>query len=196
MASEATIVIKLDDLDDDTVQQLEAVTKDRGAFSTLAGEALRDALARAQTGDGEQGAKPVICKRVFITKDEGEKRFALAPVLEPETGVREIDGDSQGDTYSADEIEKACHSWMEAYRSGGKKGHLGEMHKRMADGDLAILENYIAPCDFSVGTESVRKGTWLMGLRFYSDEMWEAVKKGEYTGLSIGGFATRTPLAA
>jgi hypothetical protein len=39
------------------------------------------------------------------------------------------------------------------------------------------------------------KGTWMLAARFVDDELWNKVKARQITGWSIGGLATRTPIA-
>lgn len=117
-----------------------------------------------------------------------EERFVLGVVLEPETE------DSQGDIYSADEVRKACHAFME------DSHRMGLMHQQLLGQGVTILENYVSPSDFVVRSngqnERVRKGTWLQGLRIHDDGVWEKVKAGDLTGLSIGGSAVRVPETA
>jgi DNA adenine methylase len=84
---------------------------------------------------------------------------------------------------------------MQAYRSGDKEGHMGVMHKRLADEEIVIVENYLAKNDETIGGQQVKAGTWLQGLIFKSDTLWEQVKTGVMTGLSIGGTAIRTPVS-
>jgi hypothetical protein len=111
----------------------------------------------------------------------GEERFVLGIVLEPEVK------DSQGDIYSAEEIRKACHCYMEHYRG------LGLMHKEDASGKMTILECYIAPCDFTVDNETVTKGTWLLANRVNDDAVWTDIQEQKLTAWSIGGSAIRQP---
>jgi DNA adenine methylase len=59
--------------------------------------------------------------------------------------------------------------------------------------EVKVLENFLAPTDFTLGDTPVRKGTWLLGVRVLGDELWEKVKSGELTGFSIGGSARRVP---
>jgi len=119
------------------------------------------------------------------TGDDVEERFVLGVVLEPEVE------DSQGDIYSADEIRKTAHRYMEFYRQSGV------MHERMADEkEIRILESYLAPEDCKIGDEMVKKGTWLLGARIASDALWKKVKDGEFTGWSIGGTGIREPVSS
>lgn len=70
---------------------------------------------------------------------------------------------------------------------------LGYMHAVWSDGIGEIVENYIAPVDMVIGDQTVKKGTWLMGV-IWTPEYYEKVKKGEITGYSMGGTAIRIPV--
>lgn len=120
-------------------------------------------------------------RAIPIIKADEEQRIVFGIVLEPDTV------DAQKDTINAVEIEKACHLFMEEH------GTLGLQHKEAINGKVKLLENYIAPANFKVGTEKVKKGTWLMVWRVLDDELWAAVKAGEITGFSIGGHGVRKP---
>lgn len=111
-----------------------------------------------------------------------EERYVLGIVLAPETE------DTQGDVYSAEEVRRAAHDFMENAQV------LGKQHREVVDRDtLRILESYIAPADFQADGETVSKGTWLLGIRVVDDSLWGSIKKGEFTGFSIGGNAYRRP---
>lgn len=118
-------------------------------------------------------------QKVFKTEEE---RYVLGVVLAPETT------DSQGDIYSADEVRKAAHDYME------NAGALGKQHREIVTGKLKILESYLAPADFTVDEETIVKGTWIMGIRVIDNDLWDGIKKGDFTGFSIGGQAYRTPV--
>jgi hypothetical protein len=128
--------------------------------------------------DPSHAAEQPEIRRVFKTSEE---RYVLGVVLTPETV------DSQGDIYSHDEVRKAAHDYME------HAGALGKQHGEIVTGKLKILESYVSPADFTIEEETVAKGTWLMGIRVVDDELWDGVKKGEFTGFSIGGQAYRKP---
>ena len=125
-------------------------------------------------------------KTIPILKAEasGDERFVLGIVLEPDVV------DAQNDTYSAEEVRKAAHRFMEEF------GSLGVMHQLPADGQVKILESYLAPTDFIVGQTAVRKGTWILAVRIVSDDLWQQVQKGELTGFSVGGWAQKLPLVS
>jgi DNA adenine methylase len=115
--------------------------------------------------------------------DPSDERFVLGIVLEPEVV------DAQGDIYSADEIRQAAHRFMEEF------GGIGLMHRLAVNDQVKVLECYVAPVDFAIAGVPVKKGTWLLGVRVLSDELWEQVKEGKLTGFSIGGSARRVPEA-
>lgn len=114
-------------------------------------------------------------------KAKAEERFVYGIVLEPETV------DAQQDIYSADEIRNAAHAFMEKFRT------IGLMHKGAINDKVKILESFIAPADFEVEGAPVKAGTWVMAVKVVDDELWKAVKGGDFTGFSIGGSAIRKP---
>jgi hypothetical protein len=118
----------------------------------------------------------------LIKSSSSEERFVLGIVLEPDVV------DSQQDTYSAEEVRKAAHAFMADF------AQVGLQHADVVTGKVSILESWIAPVDFTVGEEVVKAGTWVMGYRVKDDAIWEKVKSGALTGLSIGGSAIRTPI--
>lgn len=82
-----------------------------------------------------------------------------------------------------DEIRKAAHRFME---SGAL---VNAMHKSL-DPWGTVVENYVAPADFMVGSETIRKGSWVIAIR-PNDAGREAIDKGEFTGISIEGLGRR-----
>jgi len=113
--------------------------------------------------------------------DPTDERYVLGVVLEPETV------DAQGDVYSADEVRKAAHRFMEEYQG------LGLQHELRVNDQVKILESFIAPVEFTVGEVTIKKGTWLLAVRVLSDELWARVAEGQLTGFSIGGSARKVP---
>ena len=113
--------------------------------------------------------------------DPTDERYVLGVVLEPETV------DAQGDVYSADEVRKAAHRFMEEYQG------LGLQHELRVNDQVKILESFVAPVEFTVGDVTVKKGTWLLAVRVLSNELWARVAEGQLTGFSIGGSARKVP---
>lgn len=135
--------------------------------------------SRIDRFDDESNTAPQTITTLLKTAEE---RYVLGVVLVPETH------DSQGDIYSHEEVRKAAHEYME------HAGHLGKAHREIVTKEtLRILESYIAPVDFEADGQQVARGTWLMGIRVVDDDVWGRIKKGEFTGFSIGGQAYRRP---
>lgn len=104
-----------------------------------------------------------------------ELRQATYIVLEPD------EVDLQGDTYTEAEVRKACHNFNQFC----EKAYLDHA---VETEDAKFVESYIAPSDLEINGEQVKKGTWLAVVQF-EPEIWKDVKKGKYTGLSIGAYA-------
>ena len=161
-----------------------AIAASRRAASRPTEETSR-AAGRARDCSPRPAEDDVFAKSIPLIKgmDPDDERYVLGVVLEPEVV------DAQGDIYSAEEVRQAAHRFMEEF------GGLGLMHRFRVNGQVKVLESYLAPVDFDVGETEVRKGTWLLAVRILSDELWEQVKDGQLTGFSIGGSARRVPEA-
>lgn len=122
-----------------------------------------------------------------VTKGTDEERYVLGVVLEPlkEMGQK----DAQDDTYSAEEVRQAAYEYMEKFQNTGLQ------HEQYVNDDVKILESWIAREDSVIEGQTVTKGTWLMAVRVLSDQIWDDIKKGNYTGFSIGGTAQRERIA-
>jgi hypothetical protein len=114
---------------------------------------------------------------VRIVKQD-ERRITYGVVLEP--GIE----DAQGDVVTAEEIEKAAHGWMLNSRE------FEEQHD--APSDSRVLESSLAPVDYDVNGEHVKKGSWIVTSQ-HSEEIWAKVKSGEINGYSIRGYGQRKP---
>lgn len=107
-------------------------------------------------------------------------------VLEPQSGDETTD--LHGDTYSAKEVEKACAN----FNTHSMKANL----YHMVETEHAVIEqSFITPAPFTTEDGRVIKaGTWLQWWHFpegnpESDLLWDAVKAGDITGVSIGARA-------
>ncbi|WP_016886617.1 MULTISPECIES: XkdF-like putative serine protease domain-containing protein [Bacillus] len=110
-----------------------------------------------------------------LTKAEDEKKLVYGIVYEPDTP------DAHGDFMTAVEIEKAAHGFLKDAREIDNQhdfqGGVGE-----------VVESYVAPADFEVNGETIKKGSWVLVTKA-SDEVWEQIKKGDITGYSMAGTA-------
>ncbi|PER24639.1 hypothetical protein CN490_22800 [Bacillus cereus] len=120
--------------------------------------------------------KPNFEKEVRVIKSEDEeKRLVYGIVYEP--GVL----DSHNDFADESTIEKAAHEFMLKYRQIDKD------HDFQA-GVGEVVESYIAPADMEVNGETITKGTWILVTKA-TEEVWEAIQKGDYKGYSLAGIA-------
>jgi hypothetical protein len=131
-------------------------------------EKVREARVTFRVRKDEAGETPSI-----------EKQIVYGIVLEPETV------DSQGDIYSAAEIEGACHRYLEDFQN------VGHMHVALINQSASVVESYIAPIDFELGGATVKKGSWVVAMHVTNADLWAQIKAGELTGFSIGGWAQR-----
>lgn len=143
----------------------------------------------------DKGCKPKKPGDDEEDKRKAEERFILGLVLEPNDGApgSPLKPDTQGDVYSAEDIRKTAHGWMERYG----QIDLGHSWEPLANEQVRILESYLAPCDFDIGEGDsayhVVKGTWLLALRVLDDAIWEGIKAGQIGAYSVGGLATPEP---
>ena len=115
-----------------------------------------------------------------ILKSDDEARIVYGVVLEPDTV------DLQGDVLTLDTIENAAHKYLITHRT------VGDSHSRAAGAE--VVESYLAPADLELGGQIISRGTWIMGVHVTDDDLWQAVKSGDYTGFSIGGVGERKEL--
>lgn len=125
------------------------------------------------------GAKEQRARLVQTTKAD-ELRYVLGIVLEPDVV------DLQGDTYDATTIRDSAWSYLANFRN------VSLQHRMFLNGRVEVVESFLAPADMGIGDVAIKEGTWLMGLRLLDEDIWQAVKTGKLTGLSIGGFAVST----
>lgn len=90
--------------------------------------------------------------------------------------------DLHGDIYDATEVRKACHN----FNTHCRKANLLHLFDTES---FSIVESYIAPVEMQMGETVIKAGSWLSVLQFNDDEIWEGVKSGDYSGVSIGGVA-------
>lgn len=120
-----------------------------------------------------------VAKSIYlpITCSNDEKQIAYSVVAEPDTE------DAHGAFLDKQEIEQACHEFMEFLNIGSE--HLKKINAR-------VVENLIVPPDVKTfyGVK-VKPGSWIAGIKVMDPEEWKRVKSGEYTGFSLGGYARK-----
>ena len=111
------------------------------------------------------------------SKLDDEQRLVYGVVLVPDVE------DLQGDICSKEDIQEAAHDYLVNSRL------VKAQHKSPTDAD--VVECYIAPVDIPIGKGIAPAGSWIMVTKIKSGAMWDAIKKGDITGYSIGGRGTR-----
>lgn len=112
----------------------------------------------------------------IVPFEKGDEHIVYGIVYEPDTI------DAQGDSASAKEIQKAAYDFMENVQTF-KVMHTG---KKV---NIKILENYIAPVDFTIAKRNVKKGSWVLVTRILDKKVWKDIKAGKLTGYSMAGYA-------
>ena len=88
------------------------------------------------------------------------------------------------------ENEKDVEIEISEFENAEVQKRLGVMHT-IIDPDLGrIVESYLAPTDLEINGRIVKQGTWLMGIQ-WQPEVYEKIKKGDFTGYSMGGTGER-----
>lgn len=148
---------------------------------------LRRAHAPANSGRSqpESVTKALDKKRhVRLLKDTaGEaKRLVYGVVYEPDTV------DAHGDTMTAEDIEVMAHEYL------AKFANVGWQHYLFINTEAEVVESYIAPADFTIGDQQIKKGTWMMTMHILDDALWKDIQDGNLTGYSFGGFGEAVAL--
>lgn len=116
----------------------------------------------------------MISKTLDIVKSFNEdKRLFTCCVLRPDVV------DIQGDIYDSDVVEKAAYDFMEYC----KQGNLFHM---MNTDKIVVVESWVAKSTYEYGNGEVKTGDWMMTLHILDDAVWDLVKSGDLTGLSVG----------
>ncbi|UAV84531.1 capsid and scaffold protein [Pseudomonas phage PHB09] len=144
-------------------------------------EAIADLIEKHFGGSKESTEVVEVTKALDV-----EDRKALFVVLEPDCV------DLHGDTYTAVEVEKACDNYNEHCR-------VANMFHQVETKEATIVQSFISPASFTTDTGvEIKKGTWLQWWQFpetdIGEALWQGVKSGEITGVSIGAMATAEDL--
>ena len=133
------------------------------------------------------GKSPCECTdgNFIITKAGEERRLAYGIVYAPGS-PRSLD--SQGDWATADEVEAMAHRFLVKSRSYDLQ-HLIDL----PDDKVELVESYVAPCDFMLGSKLVKAGSWIAVTHFLDESLWSMVRAGQIKAYSIRGYGTRIP---
>lgn len=102
--------------------------------------------------------------------------------------------DQQGDLLRIDTLERAVNK---AFIESSGQGKGGMMHE--AYGKATVMQNLVTSPDelrlFGFDVASGPSG-WLVKMKIHDDELWDEIKSGRLTELSIAGTAKRIPIDA
>lgn len=137
---------------------------------------IRNKGLRSITVEQTEGSDQAVVKHEFPFYKDAKKKIIYGIVYEPDVA------DTQGDITSAEEIEKAAHTFLEDYNA----------HNLMHQAPLGVhkvktCESYIAPADFIVGGQLIRKGSWVLASHVYDNDLWDAIEKGYINAYSMEG---------
>lgn len=114
---------------------------------------------------------------ICVKSEDVEKQLIYGIVYSPD----KLDAD--GEFMSADDIEKAAHGFLAEFRN------IDGEHDFVTKCGVPV-ESYIVPEEMTIGERVVKKGSWLLVVKATNDA-WESVKKGEFTGFSLAGKTIR-----
>lgn len=107
---------------------------------------------------------------------EAEERLFTSVVLRPEVA------DSHNHIYSHDVVKNACYDYAEYSRNAAVLEHFIQLETE----DVVMVENFIAPTDYTIDGKDVLKGDWVATVRVNNDAIWDACKDGTFKAFSIG----------
>lgn len=87
--------------------------------------------------------------------------------------------DSQMDAMTADEIKKSAYNFMRE----GRVNKIDLMHNFQETGSY-VVESFIARKN---DPDEFIEGSWVLGVKIESDEVWTKILKGEINGFSLAG---------
>lgn len=122
---------------------------------------------------------PTLSHTFPILKTDTEKRIVYGIVYSPN------EEDAHGDFATEAEIEKACYNFMKK----SKTDSVDKQHDLDTAQNLFIGENWIVKNNDALFPEEV--GAWAVGIKVENDEIWKSVKSGEFTGISMYGYAEK-----
>jgi len=138
--------------------------------------------AKAHCADSNGSFESAKDTAIKMLKANDEKQIVYGVIFEPDFF------DADDEYVTIDDIEDAAHYYMINLRKSSDLCHQKLSHKQAIDEETDIVESYIAPVDFEINGELVKKGTWIVGMKIYDKELWDETKKS-VTGFSAGGIA-------
>lgn len=112
-----------------------------------------------------------------IRKKDDDKKIVYGIVYSPD------EEDAQGHCSTADEIHKACYNFMKNARTK----QVDKQHDLNTNQDCYVGENWIVKEGDALFANEV--DAWATAIKVENEEIWDQIKKGEITGISMYGTA-------
>jgi hypothetical protein len=137
-----------------------------------------------------KGEKEKMDQRVRIMKADEDQKLVFGFFSINKVG-QELVEDLEGDLIETDTLEKAAYNFVLNARIAGEE-HIRKGVGRLVESVFFSYEkqNTIQKClnDMGIGAKlDLGCEGWFGGFKVDSEEVWEAIKKGEYPAFSIGG---------
>lgn len=159
--------------------------KKSNAGSDLPGDLARAAAfvrAQKRATNGENYVPLFTADIKKVSADDQRLVFGWASIVEDEAGNLIVD--SQGDTITPDELEKAAHNFMSDSRAAGF------MHNGKVIGKIVQSLVVTKATEEALGV-SFGKCGWFIVMKVEDPDVWARVKTGELSAFSIGGRGVR-----
>ncbi len=122
---------------------------------------------------------PSYAKEIKIAKNDEEKGVVYGIVYSPDQE------DSQGDFADAEQIEKAAYAFMKNRNTLNVDQNHDFVNK-----SAYVAESWLLRKGDAIFPDE-SEGSWAVAIKLDSEELKEAVKKGQIAGLSMAGVALR-----
>ena len=145
-----------------------------------------DYIEKSVVGTNPEEPEGVLKGRFKVMKSDDEKMLAFGWASVSMRVDGEVIEDWQKDIVEPEELENAAYEFVLLYREGG------EMHER---GGTAVLIESVVFTKEKMRAMGIPEGTlpvgWWIGFKVLDADVWEKVKDGTYSMLSIEGEAER-----
>tara|TARA_R100000808_G_C2148291_1_gene156417 strand:+ start:531 stop:1262 length:732 start_codon:yes stop_codon:yes gene_type:complete len=127
-----------------------------------------------------------------LAKIDKEKREIISPALIPDKNIYRYDADTDSDYYvyfSKETVKNCAYSFLK-----NNNHHKATYeHKDRVSGVLTVESWIIEDPKKDKSTLygfSLKRGTWMVKMKITNDDLWNKIKEGEISGLSIEGYFT------
>lgn len=127
---------------------------------------------------------------VLRTAEEKREVYGFLSVAKDASGTTVTD--THGSQISVDELERMAHRYLVEARGVGEQHQRFEGIGHVIESVVLTREKQAAIPPKGIPEGNVHEG-WFVGFRVDDQDTWGRLKRGELTGLSIGGYAKRVP---